>query len=439
MFPILPQLLSTLAATLPAPLPVFHQDAVPDEVWNLERLREVSATIQDQIAALRGHEFETPVKVQMADKESFLAYAQAKLEADGGKQRMLREEEVAKLLGLLPGDADLLAITTDVLLEQVGGFYDAHTDTFYVMDSVQPDMARIVIAHEFTHALDDQYYDLDGTEQALFGNADALMAYHAVVEGCGMELMIEWARLHMDGPARLRLARAQADLPSDAVSHAPPVIWKPLVSLYYQGQAFLRREKRASPFGEPARLGDLDRAFLEPPRSTEQVIHPLKYWSPDHRDEPRELLLVAGLPEGAAVRHENTLGELYAAMVTTPFEERGGLDVSVSGLLALSFTNDAASGWGGDRYALIAKGQGRLLVWSTRWDSVEDADEFAACLSDLSAEIEAAKASALGFDSSMSGLRLERVGSDGVRVTSWTGLSTDEATALGGDVRFDER
>jgi hypothetical protein len=129
-----------------------------------------------------------------------------------------------------------------------------------------------------------------------------------------------WASRHLDGPARLRLARAQAALPDDAVSEAPPAVWKPLVALYYQGQAFLRRKKRPSPFGEPARLGDLNGAFLDPPRSTEQVIHPLKYWSPEHRDEPRSLHVVAQLPEGASLRYQNTLGELHAAMVTTPFD-----------------------------------------------------------------------------------------------------------------------
>jgi hypothetical protein len=104
----------------------------------------------------------------------------------------------------------------------------------------------------------------------------------------------------------------------------------------------------------------------------------------------------------------------------------------------LTFTNDAAPGWGGDRYALIEKGEGRLLCWSTRWDSPEDADEFAAALSDLSAGIEAAKARAVGFDPDLGGFRLERRGSDGVRVTSWSGLSEAEAVALSAAVRFDE-
>jgi len=236
------------------------------------------------------------------------------------------------------------------------------------------------------------------------------------------------------------MAEAQASLPADAVGEAPPVVWKPLVALYYQGQAFLRRQRRPSPVGSPARISDIDRALTEPPRSTEQVIHPLKYWSADHRDEPRTLEADASrLPEGALLRYENTLGELQAAMVTTPFDERGGLSLDMGALLGLRFTNDAATGWGGDRYVLLERGDARVLRWETRWDSLEDADEFAAALSDLSVDIEAAKARSAGYDAALSGLRVERHGSDGVSLVSWAGLPRAEALELAGTVEVLEK
>ena len=434
---MMPLFLTTLLAFAPS-APV--QEAARDEVWDLERMREVASGIQQEIEVLRGLEFERPVRIELADQAAFLAYARRTMEADGGLERMRREEEVSKLLGLLPGDLDLLAVTAEVLVEQVGGFYDPKTETFYVMASLQADLARVVIAHEFTHALDDQHFDLDGTKDQLTGNADAAAAYHAVIEGSGMELMFEWVRHHMEPAARARMLEAQSALPADALGEAPPAVWKPLVVLYYQGQAFLRRQRRASPVGSSARMSDIDRALTEPPRSTEQVIHPLKYWSADHRDEPRTLEIDASpLPEGTVLRHENTLGELYAAMITTPFDERGGLSLDMGELLGLRFTNDAASGWGGDRYALLERDDARVLCWETRWDSLEDADEFAAALSDLSVEIEAAKARAAGHDAALSGLHIERRGSDEVSLVSWTGLPRAEALELAGSVQVLEK
>lgn len=424
--------LLALATAAPA------QEAAADEVWNLERMRAVAEGIQGQIEVLRGLEFQRPVRIELADHAQFLAYARRTLEADGGKERMQREEEVMKLLGLVPGDLDLLAVTSEVLAEQVGGFYDPATETFYVMANVQPDLARVVIAHEFTHALDDQHHDLDGTARSLEGNADAAAAYHAVIEGSGMELMFEWARRHM-APAELaRMAQAQAEVPSDAIGSAPPVVWKPLVAVYYQGQAFLRRQRKPNLLGAGARMGDVDRALQNPPRSTEQVIHPLKYWSPDHEDEPRPLA-IEGVPEGATLRYENTLGELHAAMITTPFEERGGLRVDMGSVLGLRFTNAAATGWGGDRYALVEKEGARVLVWETCWDTVEDADEFAAAMADLTEDIEAAKAEAEDHDPERSGLQVTRRGGDGVSVVSWTGLDREAALALAAGVRIVEQ
>lgn len=426
--------LSTLQA------PTRPQEAIADELWDLEGMRAAAGEIQTQIEALRGLEFKRPVKIELADEASFLEYARGKMEADGGKQRMQREGEVARLLGLLPGDQDLTAVTIGVLVEQVGGFYDPKTESFYVMSSVQPDLARVVIAHEFTHALDDQHFDLDGTGAELTQNSDASMAYHAVIEGSGMELMFEWVKRHMEPAAVARMAAAQAALPSEAIGVAPPMVWKPLVALYYQGQAFLRRQRRSSPLGNPARISDIDRALNDPPRSTEQVIHPLKYWSPDHADEPRTLVLdTSALPEDVELLYENTLGELHAAMVTTPIGERAGLDVDMGSLLGLRFTNEAATGWGGDRYVLLGKGKARVLCWETRWDSLEDADQFAAALSDLSGGIEASKALSPSHEEGLSGLQVTRRGSDGVHLVSWAGLERNEALGLAGLVSAAEK
>ncbi len=412
-----------------------HSTAADGDVWTLERMREVAAGIQGQIAELRGLDFERGVKIELADPAELLNYARRTLEADGGAERMRREGEVLQLLGLLPGDVDYLDLTTKVLVEQVGGFYDPSSETFYVMRTIQPDLVRVVIAHEFTHALDDQHYDLDGTARALRDNDDAALAYHAVVEGSGMEIMFEWARRFMTPAQLARMAEAQAELPTEVVGSAPPVIWKPLVALYYQGQAFLRRQRRASPLGAAARASDIDRAFQEPPRSTEQVIHPLKYWNPEHRDEPQLVELdLSHLPEGILTLEESVLGELNAALVTTPYEERGGLSTDMKSLLGLRFTNDAASGWGGDRFALLGRDAARLLVWETRWDTIQDADEFAGALSDLVEGIEEYKSRASGYDPERSGFRLQRKGSDGVRVLSWSGFSEDEAERLAGAV-----
>ncbi|MEE8467361.1 MAG: hypothetical protein V3T22_02840 [Planctomycetota bacterium] len=430
----------TAASRLGRPRPQDGPQVSQQPAWDLDRLRSTAEQIRSEIEELRGLAFKQPVRIELADRDTFLEYTRARLEANAGREEIELDGEVAVLLGLIPGDEDLYELTMKVLMEQVGGFYDPHTATFYIMDSVQPELARVIMAHEFTHALDDQHHDLDGTAEALAGNSDALLAHSAVVEGSGMELMLQWAAQHLTPSQLAEMVQAQAELPTDAVAGAAPFVWKPLVAIYYQGQHFMRHQARIRPLSGFARMSDVDRALSDPPRSTEQVLHPVKYWSPEHVDEPRQVSIQVGhLPQGWSVAREDTFGELYAALLTTPFADRGGMNVSLVGLISLRFTNEAATGWGGDRYVLLHKGEGVLLHMSTRWDSIKDAQEFALALQGLQSGIEASKARGQDTRAETRGLRVEHAGGDEVVITSWIGLGAQEVQTALDAITFSER
>ena len=411
------------------------QEAAADDLLDLGSLRRLARDVQVQIEELRGLEFKQPVEVELADRALYLAYVRQRMEAQGGSERIERDEEVAKLLGLIPGDFDLESVLSTVLEEQAGGFYDPDENTFYVLDSVSPDLVPLVVAHELTHALDDQHFDLGGTQRALQGDSDAQLAHSAVVEGSGAETMLQWAREHLGTAELERLGRTRGGLPGRAIHLAPPFVWKPLIAIYNQGQSFLRRQARMTLLASPARSIDVERALEEPPRSTEQVLHPVKYWNRTYVDEPQRIgAQVAPLPAGFELLLEDTLGELVTAMVTTPFEERSGLDVSLSGLLSLEFTNEAAAGWGGDRYLLLGRdgerGRDLFLRLCTRWDSIKDATEFAEAVGALAEEIEESKAAGGSLDPDLNGFRIESPRDDEVFITSWCGLTAEEVDEL---------
>lgn len=425
-------LVPVISLALPLLSPV--QDDAREDLLTLERLREISARIETQVSELRGLAFLEPVQVELSDKAKFVAYARRHLESRGGLERLKDEERVAKLLGLLPGDMDLHQVTLDVLTEQVGGFYDPRANTFYIMDTVDEALAEVVIAHEFTHALDDQHHDLDGGADARLDDADALLAHHAVVEGSGMEIMTQWAVTHLGMSKMMKVARAQADLPTEAVAAAPPYVWKPLIAIYLQGQSFLRRQPELALRGM-ARTEDIEAAFAEPPLSTEQVLHPEKYWDAELRDDPTPIRLAPeGLREGWTLRRQDTVGELHLALATTPFAARGGMAADASALLGMKFTTPAAAGWDGGRYALLSRGEGEfVLQLFTVWDSTEEAAEFAAALEDLIAGIEAEKRREGELPEGYSGVRV-RAADRSVTVTSWWGAPEAEAVTAAGSL-----
>jgi hypothetical protein len=88
---------------------------------------------------------------------------------------------------------------------------------------------------------------------------------------------------------------------------------------------------------------------------------------------------------------EDTLGELMTALVTTPAADRGTLDASnPMSILGVTFTNELASGWDGDRVALAGRGDSRVLRWVSVWDTERDAGEFFGAMTALRSTLESA-------------------------------------------------
>jgi len=364
--------LSIIAAAL------LGGSAVQDD-WTQEALEEVSAAIQIEVGALRNVEFAEPVSVKIADEEGLIRYAVQRMEEMQKPGAMKSGEWMAKLLGLLPHDADLEQMTMDLLRGQVGGFYDPGTKSFYLMEGFSGDLARVILAHELTHALDDRLYDLDGALKERIGHSDATVAYMSVVEGSGTELMNRWV---MKNAAKLSAEdmRAFSKMGTESLTEAPAVIWKPLLSSYMSGQKFLAKGRSHLRRKEKVRDPNvvLERAFGAPPLSSEQVLHPEKYWDPEERDDPVLIVRETGaLPEGWSVEQVDVFGELQLALVTELADGASKVDFSNPlSLMSIQYTNDAASGWGGDSVALLTKGEGHLLHLVTVWDSEEEAEEF---------------------------------------------------------------
>jgi hypothetical protein len=370
--------LTLLPSLCLASLP-FAQDAAPAPAkrWTQEELERVSGEIRTDLETMRGMKFKRPVKVHVTDKKGFLEYARKRQERVETPERRKRDEAIAKMLGAIPPDIDLQATLEKLLEEQVGGFYDPGSDAFYLMETFGGDIARIILAHELTHALDDQYFDLDGNLKRLHEETDAEFAFGAVVEGSGTAAMNQWTVQHQDGLDMSSLLES-GDLETRGLEAAPAFLWVPLIAVYLRGEGFLVHTAGMNIAMKAAKTEDVRRAFEHPPRSSEQILHPEKYWDANSLDEPRSVAIDASkLPSGWKTAGEDTLGELYLALVTTPSNERPKFDPKNKfSILGIHYTNKAAEGWGGDRALLLEKGDARVLWLVTTWDTPEDAQEF---------------------------------------------------------------
>src|SRR5205814_1956313 len=101
------------------------------------------------------------VKRRLVSREEVVSYLKKNMAEDKDVQRLRRTELVLKKFGLLPKDFDLQTFLVSLLEEQVAGYYDANTKTVNLLDWVLPELQRPVLAHELTHALQDQNFGLD--------------------------------------------------------------------------------------------------------------------------------------------------------------------------------------------------------------------------------------------------------------------------------------
>ncbi|MFT4711287.1 MAG: hypothetical protein ACJAZ8_001993 [Planctomycetota bacterium] len=372
-----------------------------------EQLEEMTAGILKDIESMRGTKFLRGVDVALANKEGFLKYAMDRTETMTTPERLNAEETVMKMLGLLDPDVDFMKAQLDMLEEQVGGFYDPATESFFLMDSFQGGLAKIILAHELTHALDDQLYDIDGTLERLEGSGDAQLAYQAVVEGSGTTNMNSWLKQNLDQISMDELADF-GDMGMDSMKTAPEVMWKPTLMVYMRGAAFLVRSGNVM-VGQTKTvdLDDLHQAFTNPPRSTEQILHPEKYWDEEQLDEPMLVKLGTEQLEGWKTLHSDTLGEATLALVTTPPDKRKGLDASdAMGMMLLKYTNRDAEGWGGDRYVLLQKDDTLVLHLVTVWDTERDAKQFYENIAEQSDHLDESLGK-LGGETAMSSAKVE--------------------------------
>jgi len=356
---------------------------IPDGITP-ELAREVVEEIRAEVAELRGLEFKFDVAVEVVNDDEAREHMLRRLETFDVADDVALTGEVFKLLGLIEPRMDVMETLLAALREQAGGFYDPRRKVFYLLDDMPSALVRVLAAHELTHALEDQHFDLDGRLEEVLGDDDRLFARSAVHEGSATLLMTVFsARALLAGRMDPEQQKAFAEEFSNepAIEALPDVLMRQMLGPYVLGMTFLSRGNLAAPILAGFPVADVNRAFEAGPQSSEQILHPRKYWDPASRDLPRTVRLdgVGELLGRKWVRRgEGVLGELMLGPLV------GGATTTDPAALMLdggaAWTNPAAEGWGGDRWELWTRGRKRVLLLSTVWDTEADAEEFAAAL-----------------------------------------------------------
>ena len=372
-------LMSLLADVPPEVPPETPAEASPAPVVDrLALLKQVSADVE----RIRGLKFTKPVPMEVVSDADTRKHALQRIEDLQAKDTLDAEIAVYRLLRLVPQEGDVLESVLGALEEQVGGFYDPKRETFFLLDDMPSGMAPALIAHELTHAVEDQVFDLDARLRATKEDEDRSFAVSAVHEGSATLVMTLYATEALQ-TGKMKSEDFQAFAKTEAgrgdrLAALPAVMYRQLIGTYILGTNFITRGKGPTA-GAKFPVADVRRVYKDGPTSSEQILHPERYW--DVRDNPRPVSLgTAGeaLGEGWERSADGTLGELVLAVLvgaSTPGDFATAWGVGSSG-----WTNAAATGWGGDHWELWKRGEDAAVLLSTVWDTAKDAEEFAAAL-----------------------------------------------------------
>lgn len=324
--------------------------------------------VEAQVPALRGLQPIRPVPSRVIGEAQLVAELAQRFRDENPHARIAAQGAFLARLGLLPAGMDLEALEEELLGSQVIGLYDDKAKTLSIVQrgGAFGPLERTTVAHEFTHALQDQHFDLAklGTDDP--SNGDRASARLALAEGDATLLMGLWSFQHLTAADQAELLRQSSDPAQLALlARMPPFLVQQLLFPYQQGAAFVGRLYGSGGWGA------VDAAYAHPPDSSAQILHPELYTSGvaplavgvDAAGLARALDGAAG--PGWRVGYEDTLGEFTLGQWLT----RGvGADAAAS-----------VSGWRGDRAAYLEGPAGRwYLVIRATFDSASSAATFAA-------------------------------------------------------------
>ena len=330
------------------------------------------ATIAHRVEALRDLRFERLPRPVAVTPEQARREGVAEIDREYPPERRRADEEILKLLGLVEPDADLRDLAASLFGEGVAGYYSPRDGRLRTVTGPATGgrvLAQMVLAHELTHALEDQRFGLELTDTT--ATDDASLARLALVEGSATSLMYGYVDRYFTAEEALGgvLGSAFQD-----TAELPPFLQAQTLFPYVGGEAFVRELLRRG--GGSWALVDTAYRF-RPPASTEQILHPGAYFD---ADEPQPVRIDAGrvLGDGWERAAAGSWGELQTRELLAAAGGGG--------------SRDAAAGWGGDRYelwrarAIVGDAcsapceAADVLIMRWRWDTRRDEREFLAKL-----------------------------------------------------------
>jgi hypothetical protein len=383
-----------IAAALAAPLAAQTAAPAPETHITRAQAKELFRSVDDILKFASGDTglaIKQEVKRRLTTRDAVAKFLVEKMAEDKDTKRMERSEIVLKKFGLLDRDFALRPFLVGLLKEQIAGFYDNKTKTVNLLDWIDADTQKPVLAHELTHALQDQRVDLekwgDTSVDGIAKNAaedtkhlatdESDTAREAVLEGQAMVTYLDYGLLPTGQTLRTYPDIVQkvndspaADDDSPLLQHAPKVLQESLLFPYRDGLVFEATLLKDRGVGA-AFAGTLDR----PPNSSWEIMNPKAY-------EQKRTATLLRMPDvhplldaDYAPYDIGVMGELDVRMLGEVLGDKGaGADCALAWDGGLYY---AAQSRSARTEAEQAKTSSVALMYLSRWKTPAAAADFA--------------------------------------------------------------
>src|SRR5579872_236023 len=333
------------------------------------------------------------VKPRMISRDDLVVTMQARKVDDEESKRLQAEELTMKKFGYLPRVFSTGKFVEGMYAEATEAFYDPRTKTISLLNWVSPDSQLSVLAHELTHALQDQNFNLltwqrgsnskDPAPGQFQVNADQALAEsvgrHAVLEGQAMVVLIDYTFKQQGIPARLEFLPGASSamsqyltmmpIPDTPVIHASPIALRDAMAFPYREGLVFELEL----LGSGGKELPFRKVFARPPLNTHEVLQPQAYLQRQGVRAPLIPDLSSALADKYVVIDSGGLGELDVRSLVRQFD---------TSRLAESISR----GWRGSSYLVVKRKEvpteaattaDVALIHVSTWNSSLTAHKFA--------------------------------------------------------------
>lgn len=333
--------------------------------------------VETGIQQIRQLKLKTPVPIFHKTRAQAAQIMLNEIKADKGQA----EQDDARIaagtmLGRYHRAADLKAQSVKLYLSQIEAFYDSHKKEMVILEGARQVSEEfgfqlvsygdwrdnMILAHELTHALQDQNFEIGARSERIADNSDALLAFKSLVEGDATLAGFAYVRGGMDDTLADFITAHLTDLPQVSAAKSkdvPDALSVPFLFQYAEGTAFVREAYRRGGWDS------VDAALRNPPESSQQIIDPSLYF--DHLTRP--LRIEVDGYQHALAGWNQTLQDTYG-------------ELALRLILQLAYGKDAsqvdvARRWAGDRMVVLTRGKDETVIWMLAFNDEQGASLFA--------------------------------------------------------------